>query len=212
MADWFYGLLSQLTYVINLENLGVLGILFALGLASEIGLPLFFGVEAFLFFMSYQASPLSGPVLLIVLMLMVGRQCGAAVIYWLSALLGSRLLEWLCRHFPGLRAKLDKARARLQKQTILQVTLVRLTPGLLQVPSLITGIMRLSYLDFAAGVAISSLIYDFAFILFGYLARIGLTGVEQETAFYLTVGFLGVTAVAIFLVSLRRDRKVHKRG
>lgn len=158
MMHWFNELLSGLTYSVSLSNPGALVALFAVGILSDIGVPFFFVLETFLFFASYYVGPLSAPVLLIVLMLLLGRECGATVLYWLSAMLGSPLIDWVGKRFPGLSRNLEQSRARLCRRAVMAVAIVRLTPGLLQVPSLVAGVMRLPYLRFLAGVAISSLL------------------------------------------------------
>ena len=207
MIELFHQLLSLLNYSVSIHSPGTLLVLFAVGAVSDIGIPLFFGLEAFLFFASYSVGPLSSQVGLIVVMLLAGRECGAGILYWLSAMVGNPLINWIRRRFPTLFRNLVDTKARLSKQTALAVALVRLTPGLLQVPSLVSGIMRLPVLRFFAGVAISSLLYDLAFIVLGFLSRIGLAGVSENTKLYLMVGFIAVMAVVAFLFGLRRSLK-----
>jgi membrane protein DedA with SNARE-associated domain len=205
VINWFQELLSQLTYSVSLGNPGGLAALFILGILSDIGVPFFFLLETFLFFASYYVGPLSVPVLLIVLMLLIGRECGAAVLYWLSSILGSPLIGWVGKRFPRLRQNLWQFRAKLSKRTVVAVAVVRLTPGLLQVPSLTAGVMRLPYLRFVAGVAISSLIYDVAFIVFGFLARIGLQNLAQEMRTYFIIGLIALIIVVIIWLTVRRS-------
>lgn len=204
MIEWFQELLSGLTYSVSLANPGGLAALFALGILSDIGVPFFFALETFLFVASYYVGPLSTHVLLIILMLLAGRECGAAILYWLSAILGSPLIGWVGKRFPGLVKNLEEYRARLINRTLLGVVIVRLTPGLLQVPSLISGIMRLPYLRFSLGVAISSLIYDFVFVLFGFLSQIGLQNVGEKMKTYFVVAFIALIVIIVLFLSLRR--------
>jgi membrane protein DedA with SNARE-associated domain len=205
VIEWFHELLSQLTYSVSLGNPGGLAALFALGILSDVGVPFFFLLETFLFFASYYVGPLSIHVLLIVLMLLIGRECGGAVLYWLSSILGNPLIGWVGKRFSRLRQDLEQFRAKLSKRTVVAVAVVRLTPGLLQVPSLVAGVMRLPYLRFVAGVAISSLIYDFAFIIFGLLARIGLQNLAQEMRIYFIIGLIGLIIVLIIFFTVRRN-------
>ena len=205
MIEWFHELLSQLTYSVSLGNPGGLAALFILGILSDIGVPFFFLLETFIFFASYYVGPLSIHVLLIVLMLLTGRECGAAVLYWLSSILGNPLIGWFGKRFPRLRQDLGQFRAKLSKRTVIAVAIVRLTPGLLRVPSLTAGIMRLPYLHFVVGVAISSLVYDFAFIIFGLLARIGLQNLAQEMRIYFIIGLIALIIVVIIWLTVRRS-------
>jgi membrane protein DedA with SNARE-associated domain len=76
------------------------------------------------------------------------------------------------------------------------------------VPSLTAGVMRLPYLQFVVGVAISSLIYDFAFIIFGFLAQIGLQNLAQELRVYFIIGLLAlIITVIIWFTVWRRHRQ-----
>jgi membrane protein DedA with SNARE-associated domain len=205
VINWFHELLSQLTYSVSLGNPGGLAVLFILGILSDIGIPFFFLLETFLFFASYYVGPLSIHVLLIVLMLLSGRECGAAVLYWLSSILGSPLIGWVEKRFPKLHQDLEQFRAKISKRTVVAVAVVRLTPGLLQVPSLAAGVMRLPYLRFVIGVAISSVIYDFAFIIFGFLARIGLQNLAQEMRVYFIIGLVVLIIAVIIWFTVRRS-------
>jgi membrane protein DedA with SNARE-associated domain len=204
VINWFHELLSQLTYAVSLGNPGGLATLFLLGVLSDIGVPFFFLLETFLFFASYYVGPLSSHVLLIVIMLLVGRECGAAVLYWLSFTLGNPLISWIGKRFPRVPQDLERFRTRLSKRTVVAVTVVRLTPGLLQVPSLAAGVMRLPYWRFVAGVAISSVIYDIAFITFGFLARIGLQNLAQQMRIYFAIGLVAVIVAVIVWFTVRR--------
>ncbi len=205
MTEWFNELLSGLTYSVSFSNPGALVALFAVGILSDIGIPFFFVLETFLFFASYYVGPLSAPVLLIVLMLLAGRECGAAVLYWLSVFLGCPLIGWVGKRFPGLSKNLEQSRARLCRRAVMAVAIVRLTPGLLQVPSLVAGVMRLPYMRFLAGVAISSLLYDLAFILLGFLSRIGLQNVSEEVKIYVLIGVIVVIAAVVLFLGFRRS-------
>jgi membrane protein DedA with SNARE-associated domain len=207
VIEWFHELLSQLTSSVSLGNPSGLAALFILGILSDIGVPFFFLLETFLFFASYYVGPLSSHVLLIVLMLLIGREGGAAVLYWLSSILGNPFIGWVGRRFPRLGQDLGRFRARISKRTAIAVAAVRLTPGLLQVPSLTAGVMRLPYLQFAVGVAISSLIYDFAFIVSGFLAQIGLQNLARELRVYFIIGLIALIIAAIIWFTVRRSHR-----
>src|SRR5512136_2570378 len=100
--EWLYSQLSQLSDDVSLGNPAVLGVLFSLGIVGDIGVPLLLTVELFLFFASYNVGPLSTEVLLIVLALLLGREVGAAVLYWVSRTLGIRLISRVGKRLPWL--------------------------------------------------------------------------------------------------------------
>ncbi len=208
--EWLYELLSRLTYGVSLGNPATLGALFSLGIVGDIGVPLLLTVEVFLFFTSYNIGPLSTQVLLIVLMLLLGREGGAALLYWVSRVLGSPLINRVGKRFPWLPNRMKWVRTRLSKQPALSVAVVRLTPGLLQIPSLTAGVMRLRYFDFALGVALSSLAYDIVIILFGLSARFGLQNLKTNPTPYLMVGFIILSSIvwlALYFASRRSLRQ-----
>jgi membrane protein DedA with SNARE-associated domain len=208
--EWLYSQLSGLTEGVNLGNPAALGVLFSLGIVGDIGVPLLLTVEVFLFFTSYSVGPLSTQVLLIVLALLLGREVGAAVLYWVSRVLGSPLINRVGKRFPWLPNRIKWVRTRLDKRPVLSVAVVRLTPGLLQIPSLAAGVTRLRYFDFALGVALSSLAYDVVIILFGLSARFGLENVKTNPTAYLLAGFIifsSIVWLALYFASRRNLRQ-----
>jgi membrane protein DedA with SNARE-associated domain len=208
--EWFCGLLSGLTYKVDLGDPAVLGVLFSLGIVGDIGVPLLLTVEVFLFFTSYNVGPLSTQVLLVVLMLLLGRESGAAILYWVSRILGSPLINRVGRRFPWLPSRIKWVETRLNRHSALSVAVVRLTPGLLQIPSLAAGVMRLRYFDFALGVALSSLANDIVIILFGLSARFGLENLKTNPTPYLVVGFIIFSSIiwlALYFASRRSLRR-----
>ncbi len=208
--EWLYSLFSGLTDGVSLGNPAALGVLFSLGIVGDIGVPLLLTVEVFLFFTSYSIGPLSTEVLLIVVMLLLGREVGAAALYWVSRVLGSPVTERVGKRLPWLPGRIRWVSIRLGKQPALSVAVVRLTPGLLQIPSVAAGVMRLRYSDFALGVALSSLAYDVVIILFGLGARFGLESLRTNPASYLIVGFIifsSIVWLAFYFASRRKLRQ-----
>jgi len=170
-----------------------------MGVLTDIGMPLLLTLEIFLMFASYYIGPLSIQVFLIVLMLLLGRETGAAILYWLSRLVGDPFIAWLERHFPWLFKRIPRIKSRLQKKVTLMVTLVRLTPGFLQVPSVVAGSLKISFIRFLAGVAVSSLIYDFGLVLFGFIARQVVGDLSGSVQDYFVVGFI-IIIILMWLV------------
>lgn len=207
--EWLNSLLSGLTDEVSLGNPAALGVLFSLGIVGDIGVPLLLTVEVFLFFTSYNIGPLSTQVLLIVLMLLLGREAGAAVLYWVSRTLGSQLINRVGKRLPWLPKRIEWVRTRLYRRPALSIAVVRLTPGLLQIPSLAAGVTRLPYSDFVLGVALSSLVYDVVVILLGLGARFGLENLETNPAPYLLGGFIifsSIVWLTLYFVSRRNLR------
>lgn len=200
MFSWLQELFSQLSYNVGLHNPIVLALLFFMGVFTDIGVPLLLTLEIFVLFASFYFGPLSIQVLLIVLMLLLGRECGAAIFYWVSRIVGTPFLHWLGRHFPWFLRGVTRIKSRLINRTTLAVVVVRLTPGFLQIPSLIAGSLHLRFLSFALGVAISSLIYDFGLVLFGFIARETLRNASENLRDYFLIGV--ITLVIIMWIFL----------
>ncbi len=190
MIPGLHELLSRLTYAVSLSNPSGLAVLFAMGILSDIGIPLLFTVEVFLLFASYYLGPLSIQVPLIILMLLLGRISGGSIFYWLSYILGDPFLNWLKKHFSFICRGLDRFKARINEHPILAVILVRLTPGFLQIPSLVTGSLHLSYIKFIMGVAFSSLIYDISIVIFGYIGHLVLGSSRKDLEIFFIIGFI----------------------
>jgi membrane protein DedA with SNARE-associated domain len=200
-------LLSQLTYSVGWNNPDGLAALFIIGVLTDIGFPLLFTVEIFLLFASYYTGPFSVQVFLIVLMLLLGRSGGGSLLYWLSYTLGEPFLNRLEKRFPWLLRGATQIRARINHHTVQAVILVRLTPGFLQVPALITGSLRLKYLYFILGLAISSLIYDIGIVIFGDIGHLILGNArgELEDVFIIAIIVIIIAAWLILFIRYRHS-------
>lgn len=203
MIHWIHVILSDLTYTIGINHPLTLTAIFWVGVANDIGFPLPFILETFLLFASYYVGPVSYQVLLIIGMLLAGRESGGAALYWLSRGLGQPLVNWLERHIPGFQKGIEDIKKRLNKRTVLAVTLIRLTPGLMQFPALVTGSLHLPYIKFALGVAISGLIYDFLLVLLGYIFSIAFSSAPEEIKEYIVVGLIIGMAIVWAIVYIK---------
>ena len=204
--DWFGRLITELTSGVSVSHPGILLVVFLLGGLSELGFPLFFSIETFLFFASYDHGPLSSPVLLLVAMLLAGRLVGSLILYFITRLIGSSFINWLGKRMNWFYKAVEAFKKRVDVKPITAVTLGRLTPGLLQVPSLTAGLIKLNPLKFAAGVAFSSIIYDVILILLGFSATFALPHLKAGAKTYLFIGFFLLIAIvwAILFISFRR--------
>ena len=212
MISGFSEILARLTYAVGPDNPAALGTLFLLGVLTDIGIPLLFTVEVFLLFASYYVGPVSLQVMLIVLMLLLGRMAGGSALFWASYALGEPFLHWLNRHFPRLQKNLQNLKTRISRHTVTAVTLVRLTPGFLQVPSLAAGSLRLKYPHFLLGLVLSSLIYDLGIVFFGYIGRLILGDDREDLQDYFIVGFIIIIIITWVIFFFRYRRSLfHKK-
>jgi membrane protein DedA with SNARE-associated domain len=207
--EWIKSLLSYITSGVNLNHPEILLIILTLTIVNEIGFPLFFALEILLFFISYQYGPLSSQSLLLLAILLCGREIGANSFYFAARGLGSRFLDWLEKRSARTMRAVEKFKTRLNDKPVIMVTMVRITPGLLQVPSVTAGVVRLRILSFFEGVALSSLINDFIVIFLGFSARFLLPRLGTQPKTYLGVSFCALIAfVWIILFLLYRHKSV----
>ena len=150
-----------------------------------------------------------------VAMLLLGRELGANTLYLVTRGLGSRFLDWLERRSARTMKAVESFKLRVNKNPALMVTMVRITPGLLQVPSITAGAVRLRPWSFITGVALSSLIYDTILILLGYSAQFLLPHMNAQPKTYLFLGFGGLIIlvwIILFFVSRRKNAKPKERA
>ncbi len=198
--DLLQRFISELSVGVGFGHPLTLGILFLMGILSDIGFPLFFSIETFLFFTAYKTGPVSSQTLLVVLMLFLGREAGASILYAFARLLGEPLINWLGKRSRGLPRRIEKLKERIKRRPGVAVATVRLIPGLLQFPGLVAGVLRLRYNRFAIGVAASSMVYDFTIIGLGFSAHVLAPKLETSLETYLLVGFFGfIIAISLIL-------------
>jgi membrane protein DedA with SNARE-associated domain len=192
MADIFSSVLASVAQ----GNPIALLVLFLVSALTEVGIPSLFIIDTVLLYVGYQLGFFSLEVLLVVLALFAGRLAGASVIYWLVRLLGQPFLRWLEKRSPRICAQLNAVAGRLSHHAPVAVATARLTPGLLTGVSVGAGLVRIKYISFAFGIALSSLIADAALLLVGFLTRRGtsLFGI-RPTPLEIAIGAL----VALYL-------------
>ena len=207
--EWIKSLLSYITSGVNVSHPEILLIILALTIVNEIGFPLFFALEILLFFISYQYGPLSSQSLLLLAILLSGREIGANSLYFAARGMGSRFLYWLEKRSARTMRGVEKFKLKLNDKPVIMVAMVRITPGLLQVPSVTAGVVRMRLISFFEGVALSSLINDFIVIFLGFSARFLLPRMDTQPKTYLCVSFCALIAfVWVILFFLYRHKSV----
>lgn len=158
--------LSQAVSAVNQGNIVALIALFFIVALTEMGVPFPFILDAALFFTSYESGIISGQVAMVFLVVFLGRQFGAGLLYWLTRLPGNVFLNWLGRRFPSIPRNLSKVETRLGKDAIIAIAIARLS-GLLTVASVASGVIGLRYHYLVIGVTLSAVIFDGALLLLG---------------------------------------------
>jgi membrane protein DedA with SNARE-associated domain len=204
--EWFNKLLADAITVLNQGNLAALSTLFFVTVLTEIGVPFPFILDTTLFLSSYQNGP-SMHVLNALLIIFMGRLSGSAVIYWSSRLLGDALVNWLAKRFKTIKSNLHRIESRISGEAPFAVALPRVT-GLMTITSLAAGAICLRYHQFVLGVMLSSIIFDGALIILGFIMSsgfhyLGFTPSLWQIALTLILFILLVWAIRFIIVRRR---------
>lgn len=198
---WFNELMSLAMDAVTQGSVSALIALFLVAALTEVGVPFPFVIDGVLFITSYESGLWSAQVLRVILALLLGREVGSAVIYWLCRFLSNTFITWLGKRFPTLSDKLVWLNTRLSSRAPLAVAIARLTPGLLTPSSVAAGCIAMRYYYFALGIVLASIIADGALIAFGFAARHGLRYLGFTPSGWEVVGAL---LIAVLLVLLGR--------
>jgi membrane protein DedA with SNARE-associated domain len=164
--EWINTILDQAIAAIGQGNIAAMFALFLVVALTELGIPFPFILDATLVYASYQTGIISSEVALVFLVVFLGRQFGAGILYWLTRLLGNAFTHWLGKRFPTIPKRLTALETKIGNQAIWAITIARLS-SLLTVASITSGVIRLRYYNLVIGVALSSLIFDGTLIIVG---------------------------------------------
>ncbi len=166
MLEFFSELAKNAAQAFNQGNPLALVSLFFISALTEIGIPFPFILDTILIFAGYQTGLLQ--IGLIMLSLLLGREVGAAIIYWLTLAIGIVFVNWVGKRFPFLQRRMDWLTAKLSHRAPIAVAVARLTPGLLTPSTVAAGVIRLRYWYLVLGIAISSVIADGFLLVLGF--------------------------------------------
>ena len=150
-----------------------LGLVFSLAIFGEAGLPATSPIlESLLIFTGFQIAH-GGHVAASIPFLTVtyaGRLCGATSTYWLSAILGSRIIDRFGRYIRITQRRLAQITQRIGTSAIPIIIIVaRFTPGLSVASSIACGLSKIRYKKFLASVGIHTLAWEMIFLALGTL-------------------------------------------
>jgi membrane protein DedA with SNARE-associated domain len=177
MMDWFNSLMAVATEAVAQNTFQALVVLFLVAALTEVGVPFPFIIDGALFITSFESGLLSFHVLVVIAALTLGREVGAAIIFWLSRFVGDAFVKWVGRRFPKLKLseKMVWLNNKLSKRAPLAVAIARLTPGLLTASSVAAGYCGMRYYQFVLGIIIASAVADGALVIIGFATKYGLS-------------------------------------
>jgi membrane protein DedA with SNARE-associated domain len=234
--EWLAQFTAHAVHIVSVGDAVDLSAGFAVAFLTELGIPFPLVLDTILFLLGYQIQEVWVRAIAVVLGLLLAREAGAAVLFWLAHSLGHPLLEWVGRRFPavprrlnavsgslGIRAPLAVAISRLSAQAPLAVSgfalrapltiaLSRLTPGLLTVTSLASGTLRFKYRYFVAGIAIASIFADSTVIALGVITGYGLRQLSVSPPPWLLVIGIVINLIVVLAVQRAIWRHAMKRS
>ena len=177
MMEWFNSLLALATNAVAQHSFEALVALFLVAALMEIGMPFPFVIDGVLLITSYNSGIFSYQVLFIILALVLGREAGAAVFFWLSRFVGDAFIKRLGKRFPKLKLgeRMVWLKAKLRRHAPLAVAVARLTPGLLTPSSVAAGCSGIRYYQFVLGIVLASVVTDGALVIIGFATKYGLS-------------------------------------
>ncbi len=186
MGTWLSGLSTYAMQSVDQFQIGAVVALFCIAGLMEFGIPFPLILDGVLLLLGYQIGLLWQQTLLIIPALLLGRIIGSSIVYWLASLAVNATVRRLRKCHPiaqgaaaripqklGAQSGIVVAIARLCARIPAALNVVsfgtfvpgnvavsRLTPGLLTLTSVVSGVSRVRYWHFVAGVAIASLLTD----------------------------------------------------
>lgn len=188
-------------------------LLFLVVLLTELGVPLPFIMDSILLLTAYKDG-LSRHLLYTLLVIITARILGALFLYKLTNLFHRKFLHKFEHRFPSVKAKIDSIVSRLGHHTIFAVAMPRVC-GLLYLTSIASGVAKLRYRLFIAGVVLSSFIFDGALVILGLLTRhsfhiLGLRPSYWNILLCLIL-LMAIIWATPFIISRRKFKKSRKK-
>jgi membrane protein DedA with SNARE-associated domain len=213
MLEWIDQLISTaMTAITQGSPLAIVTLFFVVAL-TECGVPFPFVLDSVLFFTSYQAGVHIGHILFVMFIVFLGREFGAAIIYWLTRLVGNAVIYWFGKRYKHLKENWAQLTVRLSSQAPMAIAMVRIT-GLMTVASMVSGAMKIRYFHFFLGVALSAVIFDGALIILGLITKYGFAVINfTPSVWHVAVGLIVIMALIMVISRLisRRKEKLKKQ-
>jgi membrane protein DedA with SNARE-associated domain len=213
MFEWLDQLIQGAMMAINQASPYATITLFFVVALTEVGIPFPFILDSVLFLSSYQSGMEPLQILYIILIVFLGRQFGASVIYWLTRFLGNAFIFWLGKRSPSFKNNWGRIVERLSTQAPMAIAITRVT-GLLTLVSVVSGAISIRYTSFILGVTLSAIIFDGSLVILGLITKYGfqLLGFTPST-WHVVIGIILVTAIVMFGIQyMTRKRLMNKPG
>ena len=108
------------------------------------------------------------------IMSVIAGLLGSWILYFLGSFFGTPTMKWLNKKFPKSQGTIDKANSYINKYGSKGVFVTRLIPVARTIISFGAGFVKLSFISFSIYSAFGIAIWNFVFILAGYLLGISI--------------------------------------
>ena len=137
----------------------------------------------------------------------LGRQFGAGLIYWLTRLLGNVIISWFTRRYKKAEKNWENVTEKISTQAPMPIALVRLT-GLMTLASVLSGAMQIRYISFFLGVAFSALIFDGSLIILGLITKYGFRFIGfTPSVWHVALGLIILMSIFMVVVTIINRRR-----
>jgi membrane protein DedA with SNARE-associated domain len=203
--EWLNEALAAILAVLNQGNITALGALFLVTVLTEACIPFPFILDATLFLSAYQNGP-SLELMYTFAVIFLGRFAGASIVYWAARMLGDALISQLEKRFKKIKRTMMKIESRIASEAAFAIAIPRIS-GLMTLTSLASGAICLRYGHFLVGVILSSLIFDGALIIFGFIMNSGFNYFGFTPELWQVGVFLVLTIIIIWIIRLSVIRR-----
>ncbi|MBI4340503.1 MAG: VTT domain-containing protein [Chloroflexi bacterium] len=190
--------LTQIFSHISYDSPHFPALVFLINLLGETGVPFPLVMEGVLLFAGYTLAQGHLAVGLLILAVSLTGSCtGANSLYWASRVAGKPLVVRVWDAVRLKRSWLHSAETRLSRATPLEIGVARLTPGLALPLSLTSGVLRVPWLKFTLGVALSELVWLGFFGAVGFAVGVAPVDVSPLIVYFPRVVFALVIGLGV---------------
>ena len=211
MPEWFEA--AQTGLLAWLETHQYLGLAIYVGI-EEAGVPFPVPADTAIFFMGIQVFRGEANPFVVVAIVVASATAGASVLYWVSRLIGPRLIDRFGRVLHITPERHARAERWFQRYQAPAVVIGRLIPGFRIVITVVAGVARGNFLVFLPSAALSALIWALIYMSLGWVLGRESQQVVEAVSADPRLGFgiaLGVVTIIAALLALRFRRRLVRR-
>ncbi len=184
---------------------------------EEAGVPFPVPADTAIMLMGYQVyRGVANPVAIVVVVV-CSATAGASALYWISRLIGPRVLDKYGRVLHITPERRHRAERWIRRHEVPAVVIGRVIPGFRRVITVVAGTARTNFLAFLPSAALSALIWVVIYMTLGwalgdqYEKFSSVIDADPRVGLVIVIGAIGVV-VALVAFRLRRRIMMRLRG